>query len=199
VKIRFPWMSSADRKQWAGARTLLDLGHLTAAWLEGTIQSQPGYQPRYGPDDETLPFVPVLAAANRAGYLTGFSQPGSLELDTYGGQRAAVEGVIADPALLNRLVDAACDRGLEVILNDLLDAQSPYGPGVVVTVQDGEPYTRIGRALSVADLDVLWHGFPAARDIVAGALQVTLVEPDFGPSTRLWDVLAEAATQPVGH
>ena len=199
MKIRFPWMSSADRKQWAGARTLLDLGHLTAAWLEGTIQSQPGYQPRYGPDDETLPFVQVLATANRAGYLTGFSQPGLLDLGTYGGQRAAVEGVIADTALLNRLVDAACDRGLEVVLNDLRDAQIPYGPGMVATVQDGEPYTRVGRALSIQDLDVLWHGFPVARDIVAAARQVTLVDPDFGPSTRLWEVLAEAAVQPVNH
>ncbi|GHH55624.1 hypothetical protein GCM10018773_60370 [Streptomyces candidus] len=192
-------MSSADRRKWAAACTLLDLSHLTAAWLEGTIQSQPGYQPRYGPDDETLPYVPVLASVNRAGFLTGFSQPGLTSADGTWLQAAAVEGVVADSALLEQLTESARRAGLQVILSNLRDGGEDYGPGVVVTFRDGDPFTRVGRALSLQDLDVLWHGVPVARDIVARARQVTVIEPDFGPSTRLWDVLAEAAAHPVGR
>jgi hypothetical protein len=42
---------------------------LTAQWLEGEIRSEPRYFSR--PDAETAPLIPVLAACNRAGFLTG--------------------------------------------------------------------------------------------------------------------------------
>lgn len=199
MKIRLPWMSRADRKRWQAAHTLRDLGQLTAAWLEGTIQSWPGYQPRYGPDDETLPYVQVLATANRGGYLTTASQPGLFSTDTHGtewAQRAAVEGVISDPVLLRRLIDAAARAGLEVIVNDVQDADQG-GPGTVVTLMDGEGHTAFGRALGILDLEVMWRGFPEALESTARALQVTLADPDFGPSTGLWNVLTEATTRSV--
>lgn len=53
-------MSTQDAARWRGARTLGDLGELTAQWLEGTIGSVPGVMPGYGPDEETVPLVPVL-------------------------------------------------------------------------------------------------------------------------------------------
>jgi hypothetical protein len=200
MKLRLPWMSRADRKQWEAACSLSDLGRLTATWLEGAIQSHPGYPPRHGPDDdETLPYVQVLATANRGGYLTTANRPGLVHTDADGtawSQRAAVEGFISDHVVLRRLIDTAETAGLEIILNDLQDAQDGYGPGAVVTLRDGEPHTVFGRALDIRDLDVMWHGFPQALDIVAGALQVTLADPAFGPSTRLWDVLTEA-TNPM--
>ncbi|ROQ65280.1 hypothetical protein EDD95_8142 [Streptomyces sp. CEV 2-1] len=200
MKIRLPWMSRADRTRWQAAHTLHDLGQLTAAWLEGTIQSRPGYQPRYGPDDETLPHVQVLATANHGGYLTHGSQPGLLTTDansTHWAQRAAVDGFVSDPVVLRRLIDTAEKAGLEVIVNDLLDAQQGHGPGTVVTLRDGEGHTAFGRALGVGDLELMWRGFPKAIDTAARALQVTLADPDFGPSTRLWEVLAEATTRTV--
>ncbi|ASR39866.1 hypothetical protein BAY61_31770 (plasmid) [Prauserella marina] len=68
-------MSRADAERWYAARSLTDLGQLTAAWLEGELESQPGYVPGNGPDEETNELVPILAAVNRAGYLTMCSQP----------------------------------------------------------------------------------------------------------------------------
>ncbi len=68
-------MSAADRRAWEAARTLDDLGELTARWLEGTIASQPGYEPGCGPDPETAALIPVVARCNRAGYVTCGSQP----------------------------------------------------------------------------------------------------------------------------
>ena len=51
-------MNRADRKLWAAARTLADLGELTARWLEGRIASQPGYAANYGPDQRRSPWCP---------------------------------------------------------------------------------------------------------------------------------------------
>ena len=34
-------MSTADRRAWEAARTLADLGELTAQWLEGAIARSP--------------------------------------------------------------------------------------------------------------------------------------------------------------
>src|ERR1700678_2550864 len=107
-------MSHADREAWASARTLADLGELTAQWLEGGIISQPGYAPGCGPDEETVPLIPILATLNRAGFVTSGSQPGDAGYGSEGTgwqQRAAVEG-FADAALLVRLSDAAYDAGL---------------------------------------------------------------------------------------
>lgn len=39
-----------DLTAWRQARSLPELGELTALWLEGAITSQPGYAPGYGPD-----------------------------------------------------------------------------------------------------------------------------------------------------
>jgi len=103
VELRLPWMSRSDRRRWRSARTVSDLGELMALWLEGKIASRPGYQPRYGPEDETAHLVPTLAALCRAGYVTTQSQPGLVGTGTDGlwwEQRAAVELVVTDPRLV---------------------------------------------------------------------------------------------------
>ena len=110
-------MSRADRRAWEAARTLADLGELTAQWLEGTIASQPAYTPGCGPDPETAPLIPVLACCNRAGYVTNCSQPGETGTGFDGAaweQRAAVEG-FASPAVAGRIWEAAEPAGLTVI------------------------------------------------------------------------------------
>jgi hypothetical protein len=67
------WASSGDdRAQWASAQTMADLGGLVVAWLDGEVQDTPsGDGP---PMDETVQVAPVLAAANRAGFVTENSQ-----------------------------------------------------------------------------------------------------------------------------
>lgn len=78
---------------WSTARTLNEIGELTARWLEGAEPHQPGYDG--GPHPETTSLIPLLAAANRAGFVTQFSQPGgrwSRRLLSVWEQRAAVSG-----------------------------------------------------------------------------------------------------------
>src|SRR5690242_948094 len=87
-----------NRQGWACARTLADLGQLTARWLEGDLATVPGYGCR--PAAETALLVPVLAAVNRAGYVTAGSQPGHAGPGydrARWEQRAAVEGLAAPP------------------------------------------------------------------------------------------------------
>ena len=69
-------MDPEDAARWRAARTLADLGELTAQWLEGKIASIPAVVPGCGPGEETAELIPVLAACNRAGYVTTVSRPG---------------------------------------------------------------------------------------------------------------------------
>lgn len=89
---------------------------------EGRILHQPGYgdpEPgETGPDQETLALVPVLAACNRAGFVTCSSQSGQHPDPATGWeQRAAVEG-FCDPAAWARLGPAAFAVGLTVVAHD---------------------------------------------------------------------------------
>jgi hypothetical protein len=197
--VKLPWMSRSDKKRWKNARTFRDIAELVALWLEGELSSWPGYQPRYGPDDETQPWTGVLAAANRAGYLTIGSQPG-FSGEGFDGklcqQRAAVEGFIADHALLLGLIDAAEKAGIDVRLHSLLDAWG--SDAITVTTRDLEPNTEFGTALSVVDLRFMWRGCsPEAVDAIAGTHHVTITDREYGPHTRLWNVLEQVTTRPV--
>jgi hypothetical protein len=73
--VRFAFegdMPRADRARWAAASSLADLGEMNVAWLHGEIRQTPS---RCGPpQDETIPHVEVLAAVNRAGFVTTNSQ-----------------------------------------------------------------------------------------------------------------------------
>lgn len=180
-----PTMSRTDRRTWAGARALTDLGELTAQWLEGRIGSQPGYVPNCGPDDETRELIPALAAANRAGYLTTDSQPGSDGPGHDGRrwqQRAAVQG-FATPTTLARLRHAAARHGL-------LIADSP----VPATTRDGRVVTAFGGRMHDRDLRNIWSGVVSrdAYQAVKNATQVAVVCPDWGPggTRKLLAVLA---------
>ena len=110
--------SKSDLAAWGSARTLADLGELTARWIEGTIASQPGY---CGPSDiEDPALVPLLAALNRAGFVTTGSQAGESGPGYDGAhwqQRAAVEG-FAGPAMTSALIGAASDTGLTIVVHD---------------------------------------------------------------------------------
>jgi len=68
-------MSEVDAVRWLSARTLADVGELTALFLEGHLQQTPTHMG--SPDTETIALIPVLAACNRTGFVTHQSQPGT--------------------------------------------------------------------------------------------------------------------------
>lgn len=193
MKLRLPWMSRADRRAWKTATGVTDLADLMAQWLEGSIASWPGYQPNYGPDEETAHLVPSLAALNREGFLTTTSQPG-LAATGFDGlrweQRAAVEGFTTSRALYGRLLEAADRAGLLVAVHHD-DEMGFDDEALPVTLRDGETYTTFGGRLSRRDMNAMWpvirgEAFNDVRD----AFHLTIAAPEYGPAgERLWTAL----------
>ncbi|MCX4682589.1 hypothetical protein OG413_46245 [Streptomyces sp. NBC_01433] len=193
MKIRLPWMNRLDRNRWKATQSVGQLGGLMALWLEGHIASWPGYQPNWGPDEETSELIPTLAAANRAGYVTIDSQPGEDPVTGSDGliweQRAAVEGFVRDYDLLRALVDAAETAGLDYEVADTLDTGER---GIVVTLRGGEPHTTFGGYIDDANLRHIWPGIGSgAMGDVFRSVRVTLVAPEYGAAggEALWNCL----------
>ena len=196
-------MRRPDRALWRDAHTVGDLGLLTARWLEGTIDSQPGYEPSCGPDEETAELIGVLAQANRAGFLTATSQPGSgpdIGVDgAWWTQRAAVEGWIA-PGLGRggELTTAAHEAGLLLITHPAhRRPRRGHGAagGVVVTTRNGIATTVLGRPAAQSEVRFRWKEVARpARQAVLAATQITLAADALGPHQRLWDVLEQWAS-----
>jgi hypothetical protein len=201
------WKRSYEDTEWSGwetARTVHDLGRLTALWLTGALPSQPGYMPNYGPDPETEPLIPVLAAANRVGYLTDASQPGCSPSVGYDGaiwtQRAAVSGWM-HPDTADELADTAIDAGLIVITHTVRPHRwSRRDRGWVdVTRRAGRAVTGFGAQRTAADLRFQYQECPAATAALLTATQLTLAAPGYGPDERVWHVLAEWSGQSTGR
>jgi hypothetical protein len=193
-------MSREDRARWRGASTLEDLGELTACWLQRTIESHPGIQPGYGPDPETTPYTDLLAAVNRAGFVTISSQPGVAEERGTDGalwqQRAAVQGLVADPRVLRRLTTLAESAGLDTVVNEpaATPGRTRQRDGIAVTTRAGHTHTDFGTPLGSRELGLCWRGCStSAFTSVMDASQVTLVDPIWANTETLWIVLEEAA------
>jgi|1185.fasta_scaffold04064_2 hypothetical protein len=183
----------ADRRLWRQAASLDQLGELMARWLEGDLTSWPGYAVA-SPDEETADLVPVLARANRAGFVTDASQPACDEVGASGRrwrQRAAVCGLVGDEELLNALARVAEAHRLTILVRTV--DEDSRRPGITVTQVDGEAYTAFGGRLTRSELQHVWLGtsWSALAEIEA-AWQVTLIDPMYGRDNRLWTALDEA-------
>ncbi|MFJ5120995.1 DUF6919 domain-containing protein [Kitasatospora sp. NPDC088548] len=198
------WMSRSERRTWKSATSLADLGQLTARWLEGKLASQPGYVPNWGPDEETTQtpgLVRVLALCNRSGYVTECSQPGLSEPDRFQDwwtQREAVSGITDDPDVLAALRQAAARHDLLYIEHGPDTPAGPRPERIAVTTCNGEAYTWFGGWRAPEDVRFRWKG--AGGQAVAAAeraWQVTLANPDPGPSRLLLTVLVEAFADPA--
>ncbi|MER6501592.1 hypothetical protein ABT218_19890 [Streptomyces sp. NPDC001455] len=187
-------MSRSERKRWKAARSLTDLGQLAADWWEGSVRHLPGHRASHRPHPALADHTAVLAAANRAGFLAVAAQAGLGDGPLQ--QKTAVQGFATDPALIRRLVDAAEQAGLKIVLNDFLDAEHGPGASITVTTCNGQDDNVFGEAFSLDDIRAMWPRLPHAVEAVAPALQITLADPEFGPSDLLWDTLA-AATIPA--
>jgi hypothetical protein len=179
--------SERDAHVWAAARTLDEMGELTARWLEGTVAFCPS-QPCDGPDWETTDLVPVLAGFNRSGLVTTGSQPGEEVLGGCG-QRAWVDGVCSE-AVADRLVVAGLMSDLVVLA---------YRPGSVgesvipVTISGLAPVTQVGGASSAEIIDGAFEDVHAdGRAELRSAWQVTVIDPRWGRNDLLWDVVTGA-------
>lgn len=189
-------MSPDDLARWQSVRTLADLGKLTAQWLEGKIASVPTVVPGVGPDEETRDLVPVLAACNRAGFVTIVSQPGEEPVLGYDGemwvQRAGVEG-FATTAALEALRACASGKPLLLVAAPAAGTERNWDCRIPVTMDGDRENTWFGVTLTREDIEDEPTGYgicgPQAVDAVCQAWQVVLVDPEWGRNDVLWPVL----------
>ncbi|GHH54546.1 DUF6919 domain-containing protein [Streptomyces candidus] len=188
-------MPRSAARAWSAARTLDDLGELTAQWLEGGLAALPGDAYRGGPDEETGLLVPVLAALNRAGIVTLGSQPG-LQGPAFDGrqwcQRAAVD-CLTDAAGAQRLLRTARDAELLHSVHQV--RRSGPVPYIVVTTWGGQAHTAFGSRIRRRDIRRSYQGCHRdALRAVVDAHQVTLVDPQWGRDSLLWPRLTGQLT-----
>ena len=174
---------------WESAKTLKDLGELTARWLEGAEIEHPGYAGG-GPDPETSPLLPDLVELNRSAFVTDCSQPGQPIIDG-SGQRAFVAGFcgkdvarqVAALGLWTDLIVIAFPPGFE------------EGRYIPITIDDYRPYTWGGRH----DSDEFEHytracGAEAVEEL-RRSWTVHVIDPQWGRDRYLWEHMADAITR----
>lgn len=178
---------------WRDARSIADLGQNMAGWLEGRVPSWPGYlSDEFGVEetDGARHLVPVLIAANNAGFVTTDSQPASNEVidGVRWRQRASVGGVVHDHSpLLRRLLDLQ-NCGL-VVVRGWPKRQH------VITEQDSRPFTTFGGWRWRRDyVHYNWRGVGhrALREMREHGASITVYDPVWGRDDRLWPALLGA-------
>ena len=203
-------MSDDATLQWAEARTLLEIGELTAQWLEGRSPKSPWYIGE--PDPETTEIVPVLAALNRIGFVTTMSQPGRGLSEEYA-QRAEVSGYTSRK-LADHLEAATCMTDLVMLKLPAVKVRSSIPitirtQGVASDFRTRLPaspaYSFAGSSSSIKKLRSLYSegpadlGYPSLSDeaiaLMAHSERVTIIDPVWGRLELLWSVLGEVASR----
>lgn len=183
---------TTHQELWQYARTLADLGTLTADWLEGGNSFLPAYLPgqdgKIRPADETASLISHLVRANRNGFVTTSSQPGVALADGCG-QRASVNGFCTEDTA-ERIQDACLGTDLIAI------ATPPAWENptrIAVSIRDAKPCTWAGAVASVVDIGVYYgEDCPRAVASLFLAWQVTILDPAWGRAGLLWERLDAA-------
>ena len=172
---------------WREAGTLVELGTLMARWLEGDLRFQPGYAGP-APDDETASLVPVLAALNRKGYVTDFSQPG--EVDGEWVQRAAVSGFCSE-GTAQHIYDAVLETDLIPLVWEPIPVSHLYQ--LCVSREGRRQNTWAGSPIDLENIEHCYAGElgQAGLRALMEAFQVTVVDPHWGRDELLWSTLGD--------
>ena len=181
----------ADRQVWRQATSIPAAGELTARWLEGRSQYQPGtFTP--GIDAETEAIASDLVALNRNGLFTKESQPGLLGEGS--AQRAYVTG-FCTPETAGRLLELSSRSELVTV---------GHAPGemsrasIPVTLQDAEIVTVLGTSESPIEADQLRDWAAEANEslalVLAESWYVEVFDPVWGRDGVLLAAVLEALT-----
>jgi len=179
----------ADREIWRQAGTIPAAGELTARWLEGRTEYQPGtFAPSF--DEETGAIARELAQLNRNGLFTKESQPG---VRTEGhAQRGYVTGFCSGEAAA-ALLELSGRTALVTVA---------HAPGensqasIPVTVRDGEVVTVLGSSEGPVGEDQLRDWSAEANDslalVLADSWYVEVFDPVWGRNGELLPAVLDA-------
>lgn len=168
------------RSSWKRAQSFDELCELGARFVEGRESFFPGWGAEQL-DAESEPLVPVLAALNRAGFLTLASQPGTLAGVDGCEQRAFVSGFCraSEARSLRRLGARSFRRG------------ERGRAGVAVTRRAGSARVLAGHNAFESELE-LFRGQVGERALaqLSECVYWSLWDPVFGREEWLWRKLA---------
>jgi hypothetical protein len=175
---------------WQQARTFDDLCELTARFVEGTLPLHSCYGGE-SVDSETTELVPILAAFNRAGFMTECSQP-AVDLDDEGeGQRAFVSGFALEP-IAKRIATLGLYTELLVFI---VPPGVQHGYQVPVTLGEFHPYTWCGSSIGYEGIECFEYVCnPTAMSALAQAWQVTVIDLKWGRNDYLWENVTRVLT-----
>lgn len=182
----------ADREVWRQAATIPAAGELTARWLEGRSEYQPGtFAPGF--DDETRSIAVGLAELNRNGLFTKESQPGVLAEGH--AQRAYVTG-FCTVETASALLDLSGRTGLVTVAHAPGEASQASIP---VTLRDGEVLTVLGSSEGPVGDDQLRDWSEEANDslalVLAESWYVEIFDPVWGRNGVLLPAVLGALTE----
>jgi hypothetical protein len=173
---------------WQQASTFEDLCQLTASFVEGTLSFHP-CDGGESVEPETADLVPVLAAFNRAGFMTECSQP-AFDLDAEGnGQRAFVSGFALEP--IAKII-AALSLYTELLVF-VVPAGIEHGYSVPVTLAEYHPYTWCGSSVGYEGIECFETVCTSTAMLsLAQAWQVAVIDLKWGRNDYLWENVTHA-------
>jgi hypothetical protein len=176
---------------WLEAKTLDELGELTARWIEGTLPYYPFYG---GPiDAETDRLQNTLASFNRNGLVTTFSQPAEPLEEEGDAQRACVEGY-AREELAKRLAALGLYTDLLVLI---YPADVAWGYQIPITLAEFHPYSWCGSCGGQEELESLRaHLSEDAMASLSSAWKVVVIDLQWGRENHLWGHVNDVLTKP---
>ena len=181
----------ADREVWRQAGTIPAAGELTARWLEGRSEYQPGtFAPGF--DEETRQIAVELAELNRNGLFTKESQPGLLAEGH--AQRAYVTGFCTvDSAAA--LLDLSGRTELVTVAHAPGESSQASIP---VTLGNGDVVTVLGSSEGPVGEDQLRDWAEEANDnlalLLAESWYVEVFDPVWGRNGALLPAVLAALT-----
>jgi len=179
----------ADREVWRQATSIAAAGELTARWLEGNSQYQPGvFSPGF--DDETAAIAGDLARLNRNGLFTKESQPG---VQAGGLAQRAYVTAFCSPETAMALLALSTRTGLVTVAHAPGETSSASIP---VTVQDDDVVTVLGSSEGPVGEDQLRDWAAETNEtlalVLADAWYVEIFDPAWGRNDVLLAAVFEA-------
>lgn len=176
---------------WGEAKTLEELGEVTARWIEGSVSYHPCY--RADIDAETRPLGKKLAYFNRNGLVTTFSQPAE-PLDEEGfSQRACVEGYARED-VAKRIATIGLYTELLILIYPP-DWQGGYQ--IPITLDEFHPFTWCGGVWGYEEFECFAEDCsPEAMEELKSAWKVVVIDLQWGRENYLWNHVYDALTKP---
>ena len=178
--IAFDWrgMNRHDREAWAVCSSLIEVGTVTAAWLNGELTQTPSHGGP--PDEETVPHTDVLIAANLAGFVTTNMQSAisaaEAEANDWRECEAYAQGFVS-AATLERLRDVIGGTGLEISGARLRRTRFP---GIRLAETFGPASSRWTSRVRRSAASFYRDRCPAAADEISDSWLVIITDPEPG-------------------